>query len=125
MTLVGLEREPSYPSEPGPDLPVQFRQIGALGAALDVVIGWLAPRRRKSRVVRVPDFRGMRVTRAWEPAFSAGVKLRIYRLTEHPAPVDGLVVEQAPKPGTRVKRDSTVTLTVLHPENAPWNLSTS
>jgi beta-lactam-binding protein with PASTA domain len=102
-----------------------YRQVGMLGAALDAVIGWLAPARRKSRVVRVPDFRSMRVTRAWEPAYAAGVKLRIYRLTEHPAPVDGLVVEQEPNPGTRVRRGSTVTLTVLHPENAPWNLSTS
>lgn len=125
MTLVGLDREPSYPSEPGgPPIPA-FHRVGALAVALDTVVGWLAPTPRLSRYVRVPDLRGLRMTRAWEPALAAGVKLRVYRLTEHPAPVDGLVVEQSPPPGTRVKRDSTVTLTVLHPEHAPWNLSSS
>lgn len=126
MNLVGLEREPSYPTEPSVDVgPFLYHRVGILGAALDVVVGWLAPARRKSRVVKVPDFRSLRVTRAWEPAYQAGVKLRIFRLTERPAPVDGLVVDQVPRPGTRVKRDSTVTLTVLHPDDAPWNLSSS
>ena len=75
--------------------------------------------------MRVPDLRALRVSRAWQVGLQAGVKLRIHRLTEHPAPGDGRVVEKVPPPGTRVKRDSTVTLTVLHPEHAPWNLSSS
>jgi beta-lactam-binding protein with PASTA domain len=121
---VGLDREPSYPSEPGGAIPA-FHRVGALAAALDTVIGWLAPTPRLSRYVRVPDLRGLRMTRAWEPALTAGVKLRVHRLTERPAPVDGLVVEQSPPPHTRVRRGSFVTLTVLHPEHAPWNLSSS
>jgi len=124
VTLVGLEREPSEPSEPGGP-PIPFDRVGGFAAAMDRFATWLSPRPRRSRYVRVPDLRGMRMSRAWEPAYAAGVKLRIHRLTEHPAPVDGLVVEQVPPPGTRVKRDSTVTLTVLHPEHAPWNLSSS
>jgi hypothetical protein len=110
----GLEGEPSYPSESGEALAI--RPVGAVSAALDAVVTWLAPY-RQSRVVKVPDFRGQHVSGVFLPALHAGVKLEFVRLVEHPPPVDGTVVRQDPSPGTRVKRDSKVVLIVRHPEN--------
>ncbi len=124
-----LQREPSYPSEPGVDAELGFsrggRVVGGILAALDALVCWLSPKPRPRRFVRVPDFRGMMMTKAWFPAVQAGVKLRVHRLNEHPAPVDGLVVDQQPPVGTRVRSGSKVTLDVLHPDDAPWNLSIS
>jgi beta-lactam-binding protein with PASTA domain len=37
------------------------------------------------------------------------------RLTAHPMPVEGLVVSQAPAPGERAHRGSTLTVQVWHP----------
>jgi hypothetical protein len=82
-----------------------------LGAFL---VGWLAPRRRLSRKVVVPEFVGQRVSQLWHVAAKAGVKLDIKRRTEHPPPVDGLVVEQSPAPGTVVRRNTAVHLAVVH-----------
>ena len=113
MTGKGLEGEPSYPTESGEVGPLR---VGVVGAALDAVVTWLAPY-RQSRVVKVPDLRGLHVSDVFLPALQAGVKVEFVRLAEHPAPVDGLVVRQDPSPATRVKRDSKVFLIVRHPED--------
>ena len=110
----GLEGEPSYPSESG-DESGPASPVGLAGAVLDAVAGWLAPS-RQARVVKVPELRGQYVSETFLPALQAGVKTKIVRVTEHPAPTDGYVVAQDPLPGTRVKRDSTVFLIVRHPE---------
>jgi beta-lactam-binding protein with PASTA domain len=111
----GLDGEPSYPTESGDEsgLPPP---VGLAAAALDAIVTWLAPS-RQSRVVKVPEFRGQHVSETFLPALQAGVKTRIVRVTEHPAPTDGYVVAQDPLPGTRAKRDSTVFLIVRHPED--------
>lgn len=111
----GLEGEPSYPSESGDESGLAS-PVGLAAAALDAVVTWLAPS-RQSRVVKVPEFRGQHVSETFLPALQAGVKTQVVRLTEHPAPVDGLVVRQDPSAGKRVKRDSTVFLIVRHPED--------
>jgi beta-lactam-binding protein with PASTA domain len=113
----GLEREQS-PSESSQDATVPS-PVGLAAAALDGIVSWLAPS-RKSRIVKVPEFRGRYVSETFLRALQAGVKTEIVRLTEHPAPVDGFVVLQDPSPRTRVKRDSTVFLIVRHPEDAHW-----
>jgi beta-lactam-binding protein with PASTA domain len=64
--------------------------------------------------VVVPEFVGQRVGQLWHVAARAGVKLDIERRTEHPPPVDGRVVEQSPAPGTVVRRNSAVHLSVVH-----------
>jgi beta-lactam-binding protein with PASTA domain len=68
------------------------------------------------RTITVPDFRGQRVSETWYPAMRARVRTRVVRLTDRPAPTDGLVIDQDPPPGTEVRRDSVVTLSVLHPD---------
>ena len=47
-------------------------------------------------------------------ALRAGVKTKIVRLIDNPAPVEGVVVGQVPPPGRRVRRDRVVTLNVFH-----------
>lgn len=118
MSAGGLEREPSYPTESGDDSALASR-VGWPAAALDAFVSWLAPS-RQSRVVKVPELRGLRVSEAFLPALQAGVKLDFVRLAARPAPTDGLVESQDPLPGTRVRRDSTVVLIVRHPEDPSW-----
>jgi hypothetical protein len=115
----GLERQTPVPSEGGYDTTGLPSPVGLATAALHAVSAWLAPSRQR-RVVKVPDFRGLRVSDTFLMALEAGVKLEMVRLARHPAPVDGLVVSQDPLPGTRVKRDSRVALIVRHPEDSSW-----
>ena len=37
------------------------------------------------------------------------------RLTEHPMPVDGLIVDQSPLPPAKVRRAGALTVEVWHP----------
>ncbi len=84
-------------------------------AGLDSLTEWFSsPSPRRGRVV-VPEFVGRYVTECWGPALDSGVHLRFVRLTENPAPTDGVVVAQDPEPGAKIKRGGNVTLTVLHP----------
>ena len=69
---------------------------------------------RPSRVV-VPDLRGLFYRACMDVAGRVGLLLSPVRLTPHPAPVEGLVVGQAPPPGERVRRDSTLTVQLWHP----------
>ncbi|MEO6121900.1 MAG: PASTA domain-containing protein [Acidimicrobiales bacterium] len=70
---------------------------------------------RPLRRVKAPDFVGELTSACFLIAVRAGVEIDIVRLTENPAPAEGIVVRQHPPPGTRVRRGSTVTLEVLHP----------
>jgi hypothetical protein len=67
-----------------------------------------------SRVV-VPDVSGLFYGACMDVAGRAGLHVAPIRLTPHPMPVEGLVVSQAPAPGERVHRDSTLTVQVWHP----------
>jgi hypothetical protein len=96
MTGKGLEGEHSIPSEPGAEYATPS-PVGVAESLLDLVAGWLAPRRER-RVVRVPELRGMHVSQSFLPALQAGIKLEVVRVTRHPAPVDGIVVPKIPFP---------------------------
>jgi hypothetical protein len=37
------------------------------------------------------------------------------RLTRHPMPVDGLVVDQSPRPPAKIRREGELTIHVWHP----------
>jgi hypothetical protein len=37
------------------------------------------------------------------------------QLTKHPMPVEGLVVDQSPLPGSKVRRSSTLLVEIWHP----------
>ena len=93
----------------------------AVGAFFDVITEWTREvggffglRSPQSRRVVVPDFLGMSVSQTPAVAVGAGIKRRVIRLVDPPPPVDGIVVNQDPAPGSRVARGSAVTLTVLH-----------
>jgi hypothetical protein len=67
-----------------------------------------------SRVV-VPDVRGLFFQACMHVAARFGLKVDHVALTSHPMPVEGLAVGQAPAPGERVHRGSTLTVQVWHP----------
>ncbi len=72
---------------------------------------------RPSRVV-VPDVAGLFYQACLDVAGRVGLHLAPIRLTAHPLPVEGLVVDQTPVPGKRVHRDSTLTVQLWHPPAA-------
>jgi DnaJ domain len=65
--------------------------------------------------VLVPDLGGLFYHVCLSIADRVGLRLDPVRLTEHPMPVDGLAVGQAPAAGKRVHRDSTLTVQLWHP----------
>jgi len=69
---------------------------------------------RPSRVL-VPDVRGLFYRACMDVAGRVGLHLAPIRLTPHPMPVEGLVVDQTPDPGKRVHRNSTLTVRLWHP----------
>jgi 3-mercaptopyruvate sulfurtransferase SseA len=89
---------------------------GALSAAEELA-GWFAPRAPRARKVQVPNFVGMRASKTFYVSAQAGVKTSFVELSSNPAPVDGLIVQQEPSPGTTVKRDAIVILGVTHERN--------
>jgi hypothetical protein len=92
--------------------------VAALLASLEVVADWLGPHPRPSRHVIVPEFRRHHVSECFYMLADTGLHPRIVRLTAHPAPVDGVIVDQSPAAGSRVRRNSVVTLKVWHPAAA-------
>ena len=98
---------------------------GPLGPDVSLGEGWstadeeaLEPYEdRPSRVV-VPDVRGVFYQVCMEVAGRLGLHLAPVRLTPHPMPVEGLVVDQAPPPGKRVHRNSTLTVQLWHPSES-------
>jgi hypothetical protein len=115
----GLEGQASVPSEPRVDLFAAAGSAGPrAGAVLGMIaglLGWLAPHPRPSRRVIVPDVRGLFVGPCLHAVGRAGLRIETVRLTEHPMPVEGLVVDQSPAPGTTARRSSTLTVRVWHP----------
>ncbi len=114
----GLARRDGFPSEPGPQ-----RDDGLLGgnAGAEMLGGllalsdWLAPHPGPSRRVTVPDVRGLFFSACLDITGKFGLRLTMVRLTAHPMPVEGLVVAQSPRPATRARRGSALTVQVWHP----------
>jgi hypothetical protein len=92
---------------------------GLLGGLLAVLPDQLAPRRRLLRPGAVPDVRGLFYPVCLEVATRRGLQVRIVRLTEHPMAVDGLVVDQDPRPPTRAYRGDKLTVQLWHPPARP------
>lgn len=115
----GLARPVAIPSEPGWG-PADFGYAGGLRAAellgsLLALTEWLAPHPRPPGRVGVPDIRGLFHTAGLEVAGRLGIQVRAVRLTEHPRPVDGLIVEQSPVPPATIRRVKPMTVQVWHP----------
>jgi PASTA domain len=109
----GLERPQPIPSGPEWD-PLGWATVEA-DIALAVVADWLAPQPAPARRVVVPDIRGLFVGPCLRAVGDLGLHMDMIRLTEDPMPVEGLVVDQSPLPGAKVRRPSTLTVQVWHP----------
>jgi curved DNA-binding protein CbpA len=115
----GLSLPASNPSEPGAEQPDVDFIVGDAG--LEVLGGllmlgdWMTPHPRQSRRVAVPDVRGLFYSVCLGITGKLGFRLNTVRLTEHPLPVDGLVVGQSPGPAAQARRGSTLTVQVWHP----------
>jgi beta-lactam-binding protein with PASTA domain len=85
--------------------------LGGLMAFTD----WLAPNPGPPRRVTVPDVRGLFYATCLQIVGKLGLRIRRIQLTEHPMPVEGLVVAQSPRPATKARRGSDLTVQVWHP----------
>ena len=114
----------SFPSEPGAEQPdVDFvggdAGLVMLGGLL-MLADWMTPHPRQSRRVAVPDVQGLFYGVCLGIVVKLGFRLDTVRLTEHPMPVDGLIVGQSPGPAAQARRGSTLTVQVWHPP--AWSL---
>jgi hypothetical protein len=114
----GLARRASFPSEPGLDLRDGLA-AGTAGAellsGLLALSDWLAPHPGPPRRVAVPDVRGLFFSVCLGVTGKLGLRVTTVRLTEHPMPVDGLVVAQSPGRAVQARRGSALTVQVWHP----------
>ena len=113
----GLERRESVPSQPGWELMSPDLETEALGAFL-VLTDWMTLPHKPSRVV-VPDVRGLFYSVCLEVTGKLSFHVSAVRLTEHPMPVDGLVVDQSPGPAVKARWGSTLMVQVWHPPARP------
>jgi PASTA domain/DnaJ domain len=113
----GLVDPVAVPSESGWDaggLLIGRNAVIFTGAA-SIIADWLTPHPAPPRHVAVPDVRGLFVIGARRLLVAAGLRCEVSQLTPDPIPVEGLVADQSPRPGTRARRSSTVTVQVWHP----------
>ena len=115
----GLSRPESFPSEPGwrsSDSDFVAGRPGAeLLSGLMALTDWLTPHPREPRRIIVPDIRGLFYSVCLEIAAKLHLRVIAVRLTKYPMPVDGLVVDQSPRPPAKMQRDSALTIKVWHP----------
>jgi hypothetical protein len=86
----------------------------ALGRMLNLD-GSPGPHSRTAKRAPVPELRGLFYDVCMEVAGRLGLKVRSVQLTTHPMPVDGLVVDQVPRPPGKLRRDETLMAHVWHP----------
>lgn len=108
----GLNTPAAVPSDPsweifGPDMNADL----VMAAIAGLLTAHPAPARR----VIVPDLRGLFTRACLHAAGDLGLHVNMVRLTAQPMAVEGLVVDQSPAPGSKVRRDGTVTVQVWHP----------
>jgi len=107
----GLDSAPSIPSGPG--------GAPGRGVTADMVMAGLAdlmtPHPSPARRIIVPDLRGLFARSCLRVTGDLGLHVEMVQLTKHPMPVEGLVVDQSPPPGTKVRRSSTLTVEIWHP----------
>ena len=89
--------------------------LGALMALSD----WLAPHPSPPRRLAVPDVRGLFYSVCLELLGRLDLRVTAVRLTQHPMPVDGLVVGQSPLPPAKIHREGELTVQVWHPSMRP------
>jgi hypothetical protein len=79
------------------------------------VTDWLAPTPHVARRVLVPDVRGLFRRVCFDIPGKLDVRVNVIRLTAYPMPVDGIVVDQSPRPSAKARRASELTVQVCYP----------
>ncbi len=116
-TGAGLDPPAAVPSGPG-------GQIYGRGVSGDMVMAGIAdlltahpgPARR----VIVPDLRGLYSRSCLRVTGDLGLHLNMIQLTTEPMAVEGLVVDQSPAPGSKIRRAAPVTVQIWHPPRCGW-----
>jgi hypothetical protein len=86
-----------------------------MGIAEDAGEDAARPQHWRARQVAVPDVRGLFYHVCLEVAARRNVHVTTVRLTPHPMPVEGLVVDQSPLPPAKLHRHGELTIQVWHP----------
>ena len=85
-----------------------LRGLGALNL-------WLARHADYQRRIPLPDARGLFYDVFQQVVGRLDLQVTFVQLTEHPMPVEGLVVEQSPGPSAKMHPRSELTIQVWHP----------
>jgi hypothetical protein len=85
-----------------------LRSLGALNL-------WLAQHPSQPGRIPVPDVRGLFHDVFLEVIGRLDLHVTSVQLTQHPMPVDGLVVDQSPQPPAKIHRRGELTVQVWHP----------
>jgi hypothetical protein len=118
--LAGPENSPTEPGWRSSDLDFAGGDPAAeLLGALMALSDWLAPHPSPPRRLAVPDVRGLFYSVCLELVGKLDLRVTAVRLTQHPMPVDGLVVDQSPQPPAKIHRDGDLTIQVWHPAMRP------
>ena len=113
----GLGQPGDYPA--GSGLPDSDFAADNPGAAVLRGLGalnlWLDRHSDYQRRIPVPDVRGLFYHVFQGVVDRLDLKIMFVQLTEHPMPVEGLVVDQSPGPSATVHRQSELVVQVWHP----------
>ena len=111
----GLARSENVASDAG----FRWSDFGVAGPGEEllgaVLVGLLAPAPGPPRRIAVPDVRGLFYQVCLRVTGPLNLQVTAVRLTEHPMPVDGLVVDQSPRSPAKVRRARGLTVQVWHP----------
>jgi len=115
----GLAPPGDSPSDPGwgpadPDFVAGYPGAALLGGLM-MLTDLLAPQPHLPRRIPVPDVRGLFYSVCLDLLGRLDLQVTAVRLTPHPMPVDGLVVDQSPKPPAKIRREGELTVQVWHP----------
>jgi hypothetical protein len=106
-------------SPAGSGLPDSDVAAGNPGAEVLYGLGalnlWLAKHPDYRRRIPVPDVRGLFYDVLAGVVGRLDVRITFVQLTEHPMPVEGLVVDQSPRPPAKLHRRGELTVQVWHP----------